>query len=438
MKFLILITGSIVIPMIVFAISFGFGKNFESFRQLKTLHAPLEKWRVVLRTGNEPLDRDNIERNLESIPGIVSIQVFDEMEQLIYSRESEGLDLDDYGRTIQESMPVSFLSGETGTAVFVYPWFRKGENLFYIPLTGLVFIAIMAIIIGQSINHSISALEKATRRIAEGDLDFELPQKGSDKLAALTGSFDSMRKHLKEEYARRARFIMGISHDLKTPLSSISGYIDAIRDGYADTPEKLEKYTSIIESKTKILESRISILIDFIRKETSEWKLSLQPVELNTFLNEFAGLFEAEASVRNYRFEHKINIRDRVSVPMDQDMVIRAFENLTHNALQYSPDNSTIIFSAKQANGEISISFLNEGPGISAEDLPHIFDPFARGARDRKGGGFGLGLATVESVITSHGWNVSVESEPDKQTVFTITIPLVEKHGNKEIKDEKK
>jgi signal transduction histidine kinase len=109
---------------------------------------------------------------------------------------------------------------------------------------------------------------------------------------------------------------------------------------------------------------------------------------------------------------------------MDADMVVRALENLAHNAIQYSPDGGEITLDVRHERDAVTIGFTNEGPGIAEQDIPFVFDPFVRGGKDGHRSGFGLGLATVESVITSHGWNIRVESEPGELTVFTIRIPL--------------
>ncbi|MCK4515796.1 MAG: HAMP domain-containing histidine kinase, partial [Spirochaetaceae bacterium] len=294
------------------------------------------------------------------------------------------------------------------------------------PLAFVLFTAIMSVLIIRSINQSISRLETATRRIAEGDLDFKLETSGKDRIASLTRSFDTMRRQLKEQFDRGSRFLMGISHDLKTPLSSISGYIEAIRDGYADTPEKLEKYTSIIHTKTLLLESRISALIDYAKQETREWKASLRPVEIAGFLIEFVSLVEAEAHARRFTFRSTIDLSDDLTVEMDPDMVSRALENLAENAFLYATPGSEILIRAGLRNETIVIEVENEGPGIDPESIPHIFDPLFRGGGDRSGSGFGLGLATVKSVITSHGWEVHVTSNPGQQTMFTVSIPVRE------------
>ena len=288
MKFITLISGSIIIPIVVFAISYRAAENYGAWRDIKSLYSPHSQWRSALRGDN--LKHEQLSDIINDIPEIADVQIFDASGSLIAARPSPSFDISSYEVSIREKITLKLSSGSSGYAAisFPYPRFIVDNKRFLITLTVLLFVALIAILIVHSISHSISLLERATRRIAEGDLDFKLPQKrGTDKFASLIRSFDSMRAHLKEEYARRSRFIMGISHDLKTPLSSISGYVDAIRDGYADTPEKLEKYISIIEGKTDLLGSRISMLIDFIKRDTDEWKLSLNPIDIGSFLVEF-------------------------------------------------------------------------------------------------------------------------------------------------------
>ncbi|MAG14215.1 MAG: hypothetical protein CMN78_06435 [Spirochaetales bacterium] len=426
LKFVLLISGSIIIPIMVFTVTFRSDDSFGVWRNSKSLYSPRAAWRTEIREGIS--DADYLSSVINSIPMLADVRVYNKSGTKVLERVSEktGVAADDI--LILETIPFELSSGEVGQVkvTFPYPRFIADNTRFLVPLTGLIFIAVMAILIGQSINRSISLLERASSRIAEGDLDFKLPQKrGNDKFASLIRSFDSMRAHLKEEYARRSRFIMGISHDLKTPLSSIGGYVDAIRDGYADTPEKLEKYISIIEGKTDLLESRISMLIDFFRRDTDEWKMSLSPIDIGSFLTEYKKIFETETLVVGRRFSGNVNIPSRIDILMDGDMMVRAFENLAKNALQYSPEGSEIVFNAILENGTVLIEFANEGPGISKADIKSIFEPFVRGARDRKGGGFGLGLATVESILSSHGFSISADSMPGSQTVFCVSIPIV-------------
>lgn len=423
-KIFILIAGSLIAPIIVGLISLQLNTDMTDGIEYRHRMAEYRTWLKELR--DSPIDAERIEEFIVHVPSEIEIRVFDQNRELLSSRTPDYSSATSHQYLFTETVRVQFTSGDKGLIVVTRPPnpYLRDNDKWYIPLTGLLFVAIMVVIIVNSINRSIGRLEKATRRIAEGDLDFELPMKGNDKLASLTRSFDSMRGHLKEEYARRSRFIMGISHDLKTPLSSISGYANAIGEGYADTPAKLEKYVAIIEDKTKLLESRISMLIDYVRRETVDWKLNLKPVDLKLFFDELSNVFESEATINNHRYQGLVDIEPGLLVPMDEGMVIRALENLMHNALSYSPDESVITFACTCNNRVVSVSLTNHGPGIEPEQLPHIFDPFVRGERDRKGSGLGLGLSTVESILSSHGWHIDVESRQNDTTVFTITMPL--------------
>ena len=424
LKFFILFTGAILVPVLVFVISFGFDIDLATLKVYRSMISARIEWRREFRSHT--VDKEHLADIFQDAPSVGEIRVFDGNGDLLYWRRS----LDHFSLEnrlhFMETIPLHFTGGGNGVLVTTSPPspLSRKEDRWYVPLSGLLFFAIMVIVITQSMNRSIANLEKATRHIVDGDLDFELPIKGNDKLALLTRSFDSMRKHLKEEYARRSRFIMGISHDLKTPLSAISGYADAIRDGYADTADKLAKYTGIIEDKTKLLESRISLLIDYVKRETSEWKLNLKPVPLKPFFLELSRVFESEVMLTGRTFQTDIQIPEGLTVPMDEDMVLRAMENLLHNARRYSPETSTIQFACVLRGNSVFVSLANGGPGINPEDLPFIFDPFVRGAHDRKGPGLGLGLSTVESVITSHGWRIEATSEPNVATVFAVTIPV--------------
>jgi signal transduction histidine kinase len=291
-----------------------------------------------------------------------------------------------------------------------------------IPFLLILFASAMSIGIIRNIDKSIRALEEATREIAQGNLDFKLPVRGNDQLASLTRSFNTMQEKLKEEYSRRSRLIMGVSHDLKTPLSLIEGYIDAIEDGYADDPEKLSRYISIIKEKTGLLESRILSLINFVKLETGEWRSNYQDIPMAGFIASFVKQCKDEVSMMGVPFSSKVEIPEETAVRMDPELITRALENIFHNALVYSDKSGNIEIAAHKPEKDIVIEISNKGPRIPEEELPFIFDPFYRGSSSRKENGSGLGLASVKSILMSHGWDIQVKSEHGI-TSFRITVP---------------
>ena len=294
----------------------------------------------------------------------------------------------------------------------------------YSSLALLAFSSLMSFLILRSLNGSILTLEGASRRIAGGDLDFELPAKGNDQIASLTRSFDSMRLALKEEYARRARFIMGVSHDLRTPLTLIRGYVEAIADGFAAEPEAQQKYLGIILDKARGLEGMIADLIEFVRMETGQWRMTHRDVPARTFLMDIARRFAEDALILKRDFGWSIDIPNDVTIRMDAALFARALENLAGNAIRYTQENGKISLAARMEQGEILLSLADTGIGIPMEDLSRIYDPFYRGTNSRREQGFGLGLTTVKSIIESHGWSIGVTSEVGLGTTFTIRIPV--------------
>ena len=245
---------------------------------------------------------------------------------------------------------------------------------------------------------------------------------GDDEVSSLTRSFERMRTALKEEFARRARFIMGVSHDLRTPLALIQGYVEAVTDGLADDPETRRKYLAIVRDKTRALDAMVTDLIEFARMDTGEWKTTHRPVRIAPFLRPIAQRYVEDAAVLHRSFRHAIELPDDLEVPMDEALTGRALENLIGNAIRYTGEGGSIELRATLDGGVPVISLRDTGIGIPAEDLPRIFDPFYRGTNSRREQGFGLGLATVKSIVEGHGWTIDVSSEVGCGTTFRIVM----------------
>ena len=436
-KFVLLVVGTVIIPIITLSLIFLLIQlNFDSHDTNSPKAFTMVRIRELLHgVETHPTEPGQLIQSFRALSPEVRIAIYDKERQLIYS-SFETLVLQDLLTPVEGrksyNLSQSRIRSSTGENYFLIVGFLFWEaDAFSLPVITvlsffgsiLLFTILMSVLIIRSINVSIAGLEKATRRVSAGDLDFVLPVKGNDSLASLTRSFNTMRERVKEETAARSRFIMAVSHDLKTPLASITGYLDAIRDGMAAGRRERDEYLAIIRSKADLLASRISQLIDYIKLETSEWKHARQDVVLADFLEEARTIFGAEAEVRGFTFEGTMDIARELRVPMDQDLVFHALENLVHNAFSYADAGSCIRFQVSQEESRVIIRLINKGSGIIAGDLPFIFEPFYRGTRSRRESGFGLGLAVVKSVVSSHDWEIDVHSG-DGETCFTIRINL--------------
>lgn len=296
-----------------------------------------------------------------------------------------------------------------------------------------VFAAAFVIWIARSIAKSVTLLEEATRSLAAGDLDTEIVVTGSNEITSLSDSLNRMRGSLKDQMVRRSRFIMGLSHDLRTPIALIKGYSEAIKDGMADDPVMLEKSLNIIGTKIDQLENLINNLINSMRLETTEWKGTLTACALAPFLKTYAERTAADGNLLHKQVSIAVAIPGTVTLQVDEEIFTRLLDNITGNAFRYTGENGRISFSAvyhdvhdakTQNTGQVVIEIADDGCGIEEKDLPYIFDSFFRGTNSRREEGYGFGLATVKHIADSYGWKITVQSKAGCGTSFTIVIPL--------------
>jgi len=240
---------------------------------------------------------------------------------------------------------------------------------------------------------------------------------------SVRGLKDNIRRTAERELGR-SRFIMGISHDLKTPLALIRGYAEAIEDGVAEDTVSRSGATEIIIEKTDQLEGMINDLINFVRMETGEWREQLRETNITVFLKNFIKTLSVDIGLLRHEFISDINLPDNLPVPMDEKLAQRALENLINNAVRHTPDGSLIRFAAALNKNAVELTIGDNGPGIDKEALSHIFEMFYRGIPSRREQDMGLGLAVVKWVVEYHGWSISASSEKDQGASFTITIPI--------------
>ncbi len=300
-----------------------------------------------------------------------------------------------------------------------FDWIRKGlYSSIYLLVAGVV----AGSLIVRSILRTTGKLEFAIKKISEGELDFTLEKKGKDEFAVIIESFDRMRLALKEEHARKSRFLMAISHDLKTPLTSIRGYVEAIQDGLVTDVETMGRYIGIIANKSTVLEERISSLIDFARMETGEWKIKNRRIYLRSFLENLSRIYKEDCEILDKHYLFECGISDEITVTGDPVLFERALENLFVNSVRHTLSGTEIFFRIYIENDIPVIELGDNGDGIDDKDIRYIFEPFYRGTNSRREQGMGLGLSTAKSIFEAHGWEISVSSEKGKGTVFRIIL----------------
>lgn len=277
-----------------------------------------------------------------------------------------------------------------------------------------------------SFRRKLTGLRESIRSIARGNLEAKVPIEGQDELAQLAHDIDTTRIELKEERAKRSRFLMSVSHDLKTPLTTIRGYLEAIDDGLAGDEATMEQYLSVIRGKSELLESRILELIEFVRMETGEWRMQNEHFSLAEFLQRTSAIFAEDAAIHSRTYRATIDLAPEVTVLGDATLLSRVFENLFHNALRYTNVGDSITLTVVGcSDGSITIKVDDTGPGFGDSDPEKLFEPLARGSNSRQEPGFGLGLATARSIVGSHGWTIDARNGETGGASFRIAIPAL-------------
>ena len=288
------------------------------------------------------------------------------------------------------------------------------------------FCIIFVIYLSTTVSKSITVLERNTERIACGELDkpLEKPKdlRTSNEITNLANNLDKMRLALKDDIDRRIRFIMGISHDLRTPVAVIKGYTEAMSDGVMAGDEQ-KKALEIIGTKTSQLETMINTLIDFVKLDSTDWRERLQKQKIAPALSEFAQACVTTGEVFKRHVSAEVSESPQIEVPFDSQLFQRALENIFSNALRYTNDEDSITITAKETDRAITITIADTGIGIEESEAEHIFDLFYRATSSRRESGMGIGLSVVKNLVDTHGWNITVKSKKGEGTAFTITIP---------------
>ena len=285
----------------------------------------------------------------------------------------------------------------------------------------------------------INKLKQATRRVKEGDLDFCLEKTGEDEIGELSQDFEEMRAHLKTEIDTRIQYeedlrtlIGNISHDLKTPLTTIKGYAEGMMDGVADTPEKQEKYLRTIRSKAEDMTRMVEELALYTKIDCKSYPYYFEKVRLDDFFVDCIEEDEPELEQKNIKIRLVNLLSEDTEVYADREQLKRITMNIIGNAVKYlSKESGEITITLSDEISYIRTEISDTGVGIKKKDLPHIFERFYRGdtSRNTGKGGSGLGLAIAKQIVEDHGGTISARSEEGEGTTISFTLLKVRRDG---------
>lgn len=310
------------------------------------------------------------------------------------------------------------------------------KDLFFTALVILIFTSVsVGMWIYRSVATPLVKLRKATQNIKDGNLDFVLDVEGADEFAELCRDFEEMRRRLKESAEEKLvldkenkELISNISHDLKTPITAVKGYVEGIMDGVADTPEKMDRYVRTIYNKTVEMDHLINELTFYSKIDTNRIPYTFSKLNVEDYFSDCAEEVGLELETRGIQLCYANYVDSDVQVIADGEQIRRVIHNIISNAIKYMDKGKgmkgIIQIRVKDVGDFVQVEIEDNGKGIAAKDLPYIFDRFYRTdvSRNSAKGGSGIGLSIVRKILEDHGGKVWATSREDIGTIMYFVL----------------
>lgn len=337
------------------------------------------------------------------------------------------------------------IGNDSGTVYFVVNFKKISPQMKRFIVDTLIAIILVLIItsafftgwIYKSTVKPINRLREATDNIKEGNLEFEMDVNGNNEFAELYKDFDNMRKRLKYDAEEKIRkdaenkeIISNIAHDLKTPITSIKGYVEGIMDGVADTDEKMDRYIKTIYNKASLLDSLLNELTLYAKVNSGKLTYNFISLNLTDYFDDCVEELKPELSEKNVKLDYVNNLMPETCIVADPEQLKKVINNIIDNSVKYMDIQDGIItIELYEEKCEIFIEISDNGVGISPEDLGHVFDRFYRSDKSRNSekSGSGIGLSIVKRIIMDHGGSIEASSVPNEKTTMKITFDKCKK-----------
>ncbi|OMF36719.1 hypothetical protein BK133_08730 [Paenibacillus sp. FSL H8-0548] len=336
----------------------------------------------------------------------------------------------------------NYPDGSTGTMVL----FRRNDTvpIYWRPVSAafsLTFIGLTSLLltyfVSRSIIKPIKRLEAAALQIKDGDLSHKVVATTKGEIGQLSNAFEDMRVRLKHsidqslQYDENRKMLLShISHDLKTPISAIKGYVEGIMDGIANTDEKRRRYMETIYRKATDMDQLIDELFLFSKLDLHKVAFDFKEIDITRYLEHFLEEQRFDLDKSGVALHYSSSDAKPLLIAADPDKLSRVLTNILNNCVKYMGDNTgsdsqDIKVSVKEQGAFILVEIEDTGPGIEEDDLPYIFDRFYRAEQSRnlETGGSGLGLAIVKQIIEGHGGIVWAENAEHGGARFCLKLP---------------
>ena len=287
----------------------------------------------------------------------------------------------------------------------------------------LLSMLVAGYVLTMRITTPLHEMSIAARSFAAGNFNVRVQARGKDEVAELAVAFNQMADSLENLEKLRSTFIANVSHDLRTPMTTIAGFIDSIRDGVIP-PEEQDHYLGVVSEEVHRLSRLVSSLLDLSRIQAGDRKFVMKSFDICEMARLILISFEAEIDRKRLDVEFECE-DERMQVLADRDAIYQIFYNICHNAVKFSREGGKLrVCIENTKEKKLCVSVFNEGEGIPAEDQPMIFERFYKSDKSRglDKSGVGLGLYIAKTIITAHGERIGVHSTPGKDCEFFFTL----------------
>jgi two-component system OmpR family sensor kinase len=363
----------------------------------------------------------------DSSPGAAALgDVRDVAEQAALKRKRvTGTAQSDVGRQALAAQPLIRNKKVRGVAVFAAPLSDVQANVELIRrrilLAGAIALVLAALggyLVARALTARIGRLERAARKVAAGDFSNPIQAESDDELGQLAATFDDMQRQLARLDTARKQFIASASHELRTPIFSLGGFLELLEDEELDD-ETRAQFLAQLRGQVARLRKLATELLDLSRLESGALELRTEPTDIGQLAREVVGEFTPAAGARDARLRVDA-APEPIEIECDPERVAQVMRILLDNALVHTPAGTTVVVSAARADGHVTLEVADTGLGIRNQTMPHIFEPFFTSADGARGAGLGLAIAR-ELAERMHG-QLTVRSVPG-QTAFKLTLP---------------
>ncbi len=289
-------------------------------------------------------------------------------------------------------------------------------------LIGVAAALVLGFLLSQSVAAPLRNIAIGARNVARGNYSQRVAATGPREVRDLATNFNRMTEEVQRSQQTLRDFLMNISHELKTPLTSIRGFSQAVLDGTIDDSQGIERSAKVINGEASRVLRLVEELLDLSRIESGQVTMRQDDIDVRELFGHVGEVFALRAEENGVQLATEPNSTGRLRG--DFDRLEQVLNNLLDNALRHTPEGGNVKLSARDVQqGLIQVTVSDTGPGIPATDLPHLFERFYRGNAGGGGKGYGLGLAITREIVRSHGGDIWATSGPGRGTAFVFTLP---------------